>query len=184
MAEAALAEARLAAAGIEVRNMPGMYAAVLRYFEPGGAFAAAVSSATGTGLPGPLAAAVAALTGTSGSELVLAWSRPTETLLLTRDEAALGELLRRLASADGGYVVNLSGGLAVLRLTGARVEELIGRLGGAAVPQPLEARRGRLADVPVLAVCVRAGEILLVVDRSLAGHLTAWIGETLEDFRR
>ncbi|MGP8034440.1 MAG: sarcosine oxidase subunit gamma family protein [Steroidobacteraceae bacterium] len=184
MAEGAPAQARLAAAGIEVRNMPGMHAAVLRYFERGGAFAAAVRGATGTELPGPLAAAVISLTTTSESELVLAWSRPTETVLVTEDGAALGELMRRLASADGGYVVNLSGGLAVLRLAGTRVAELIGRLGGAGVPPPLQARRGRLADVPVLAVCVRAGEILLVVDRSLAGHLTAWIGETLVDFRR
>jgi len=47
---------------------------------------------------------------------------------------------------------------------------------------PGEARRSRLADVPVLALAVRAGETLLVVDRGYAAHLMAWIRETLLDF--
>jgi hypothetical protein len=40
----------------------------------------------------------------------------------------------------------------------------------------------RLADVPVLALAVREGEALLLVDRGYAAHLTAWIRETLLDF--
>ena len=45
-----------------------------------------------------------------------------------------------------------------------------------------EARRSRIADVPVLAISVRAGETLLVVDRVCLPHLFAWIRETLLDF--
>jgi hypothetical protein len=39
-----------------------------------------------------------------------------------------------------------------------------------------------MADVPVLALSVRTGETLLVVDRAYAGHLVGWIRETLLDF--
>jgi hypothetical protein len=34
----------------------------------------------------------------------------------------------------------------------------------------------------VLALCVRAGETLLVVDRAYTEHLMGWIRETLLDF--
>ena len=79
--------------------------------------------------------------------------------------------------------MNLTGGLQVLRLTGDRIADLLCRLGGTAcVPGAGEARRSRLADVPVLALCVRAGETLLVVDRGYAEHLLLWIRETLLDF--
>jgi hypothetical protein len=90
--------------------------------------------------------------------------------------------MRRLEPAAGGCVVELTGAVVVLRLTGAAVAELIARLGSAGAPQPGEARRGRLADAAVLALSVRAGEVLLVVDRALAPHLAAWIGATLETF--
>jgi len=182
MAESAVVQARLGAAGIEVQSLAGMQAAAVRYFEPGGPFCDAVAGAMGATLPGPLAAAVVSPAGTSGSELVLAWSRPSETLLLTEDAAALAALMRRLGAVDGGQVVNLTGGLAVLRLAGTRVADLMGRLGGMGVPRAQQARRGRLADVPVLSLCVRESEVLLVVDRAYAPHLTAWIGETLLDW--
>ena len=54
--------------------------------------------------------------------------------------------------------------------------------GTASIPRPGEARRSRMADVPVLALSLRAGETLLVVDRVYADHLCAWIRETLLDF--
>jgi len=50
------------------------------------------------------------------------------------------------------------------------------------VPRPGEARRSRLADVPVLALSVGPGEALLLVDRADAEHLMGWIRETLLDF--
>ena len=38
-----------------------------------------------------------------------------------------------------------------------------------------------MADVPVLALSLRAAETLLLVDRSLLPHVLAWIPATLED---
>lgn len=164
-------------AGLAVRLEPSMGAATLRYFESGGAFAAAVREATGVPLPQPLEAAQS-----SDGQLTLAWRSPTETLLLTMSGQQLTELEERLASSREGCLVNLSGGLKVLRATGERPADLLCRLGGtASVPRPGEARRSRLADVPVLALCLAPGEVLLVVDRVYAEHLTGWIRETLLD---
>jgi len=59
-------------------------------------------------------------------------------------------------------MVELTGGLQIVRLTGVRTADLLCRLGGtASVPAEGEARRSRLADVPVLALSVRTGETLL-----------------------
>lgn len=167
--------------GVEVVSLKGMHAAALRYFDIEGPFAAAVLAATGAALPKPLTTHIAALTGATAHDFVLAWSRPTETLALSEDAGALDELERRLAMADGGYVVNLSGGLAVFRLSGPRVADLLQRLGVAGAPRPGEARRGRLADVAVMTLCAHEGEVLLAVDRAYAAHLLGWIGETLAD---
>jgi heterotetrameric sarcosine oxidase gamma subunit len=166
------------AQGLAVRLEEGMQAATLRYFEPGGAFAAAVREATGAGLPQPLAAVQS-----PDGELTLAWRSPTETLVLTPSAPRLAQLEARLASVPDGCLVNLSGGLKVLRVTGERPAELLCRLGGtASVPRPGEAPRSRLADVPVVALSVRPGETLLLVDRAYAEHLMGWIRETLLDF--
>jgi sarcosine oxidase gamma subunit len=169
-------------AEIEVRDLSGMHAAALRYFESGGPFAAAASAALGIALPAPLNAAVVALPAAPDSELVLAWSRPTETLLLTASATALAALAGQIESADGGQLVDVTGALAVLRLSGARSADLIGRLGSGSVPRAGEARRGRLADVPVMSLCVRAGEVWLIVDRAYARHLSGWIEATLADW--
>ena len=73
--------------------------------------------------------------------------------------------------------------LRQLRVTANSIADLLCRLGGtASVPRAGEARRSRVADVPVLALSVRAGETLLAVDRAYLPHLLAWIRETLLDF--
>jgi len=177
MAEATGIE-RLEGAGVSVRLDEAMQAAALRYFEAGAAFSQAVRAVTGVALP-PLLGVLEADTGA----LTLAWRSPTETLLLTPSAPRLAQLEEQLALARDGCLVNLTGGLKVLRVTGDRIADLLCRLGGtASVPAPGEARRSRLADVPVLALAVRAGETLLVVDRGYAAHLMAWIRETLLDF--
>jgi len=164
--------------GLTVRSAEPMQAAALRYFEVGGGFARAVRDATGAALP-PVLTAVEAGAG----ELTLAWRSPTETLLLTPSAARLAQIEEQLAGAGDGCLVNLSGGLRVLRVTGERISDLLCRLGGTgSIPRPGEARRGRMADVPVLALCVRAGETLLVVDRTCTEHLMGWVRETLLDF--
>jgi Sarcosine oxidase, gamma subunit family len=152
--------------------------AALRYFEGAGEFAAAVKTSTGLALPGPLEAVAA-----DGGEVILAWRSPTETCCLTGSAARLSRLATQLARAADGCLVDLSGGLKVVRVAGERIPDLLCRLGGSAcVPQNGEARRGRLADVPVLALSARAGETLLVVDRAYLPHVLGWIRETLLDF--
>jgi len=178
MAEASARMEGMKANGLTVRSAEPMQAAALRYFEAGGGFARAVRDATGAALP-PVLGAVEAGAG----ELTLAWRSPMETLLLTPSAARLAQLEEQLAGAGDGCLVNLTGGLKVLEVTGDRIADLLCRLGGtASVPAPGEARRSRLADVPVLSLAVRAGETLLVVDRGYAAYLTAWIRETLLDF--
>jgi heterotetrameric sarcosine oxidase gamma subunit len=152
--------------------------ATLRYFARTGEFAQAVRTATGIELPRALGAGC----GPDGT-LILAWRSPTETLCLTPDPARFAELAMRLAGSVEGCLVDLSGGFRVLRLMGPRISDLLCRLGGTgSVPQPGEARRSRLVDVAVLALSVRAGETLLVIERSLLPHVLAWIDATLADF--
>jgi len=152
--------------------------ATLRYFDRAGTFAEAVRAATGATLPEPRAAREV-LDG----HLILAWRSPTETLCIARSATPLAQLSAQLATAADGCMVELSGGVRIVRLTGHRIADLLCRLGGtASVPAPGEARRSRLADVPVLALSVRAGEALLAVDRAHLPHVLAWIHETLLDF--
>jgi hypothetical protein len=152
-----------------------MQVATLRYFAAAGPFAAAVATATGMPLP-------AALEAREEAQLILAWRSPTETLCVTRSATRLAELGASLATCAEGCMVELTGGLRVVRLTGLRIADLLCRLGGtASVPAPGEARRSRIADLPVLALSVRAGETLLLVDRAHLPHLLAWIRETLLD---
>lgn len=181
-----MADAALRADGIEVEEAL-LYAASLRYFKADGPFAAAVAVVAGTPLPAPLTVsvlpAVAGVGASVGSRIVLAWLRPTETLALCQAAAPLAELKEGLATAAGGYVVELSGGLEAMCARGARVSELLSRLGGAGVGLPLNgARRGRLADVQVLALSIRAQEVWLVVDRAYTAHLLGWIEATLADW--
>jgi len=153
-----------------------MQVATFRYFAREGPFAAALSRLTGMPLP-------AVLEAREEAQLILAWRSPTETLCVTRSTARLAELGASLAAATEGCMVELTGGVRIVRLTGLRIAELLCRLGGTpSVPAPGEARRSRLADVPVLALSLRAGETLLLVDRAYLPHLLAWIRETLLDF--
>jgi hypothetical protein len=182
MAEDSAGSVRLAVPGLEVRVDPDLRVASLRYFESAGPFAAAVRASAGTGLPGPLGAAVAHGTAGEGT-VILAWRSPTETLVLTLDPARHMRLATELASAPGGCFVDLTGGLRLLRVRGERTAELLSRLGGAASsPRVEESRPCRLADVAALALCVQTGETLLAVDRTCAEHLLGWIRVTLEDW--
>ena len=155
-----------------------MQVATLRYFDRAGPFADAVHAALGATLPEALAARELI-----DGQVILAWRSPTETLCVTRSIPRLAELTVQLAGAADGCIIDLSGGVRIVRLTGLRIADLLWRLGGtASVPGAGEARRSRLADVAVLALSVRAGETLLAVDRAYLSHLLAWIRETLLDF--
>ena len=170
------ATSRIASADLIACVEETMHVATLRYFTREGEVADAVRGATGMPLP-------AVLEAREEAQLILAWRSPTETLCVTRSATRLAELGASLAACAEGCMVELTGGLGILRLTGQRIADLLCRLGGtASVPATGEARRSRLADVPVLALSVRAGETLLVVDRAWLPHLLAWIRETLLDF--
>jgi len=169
--------ADLECAGLTVSLDETLQVAVLRYFPPAGAFADAVREVTDAALPQPLEAVNA-----PGSQVMLAWRSPTETWCVTPSAARLAQLGARVAAMADGCMVDLTGGLKVLRLAGARIADLLCRLGGTGgVPPPGGARRARLADVPVLALSVRAQETLLIVDRVYLPHLREWIRATLLD---
>jgi heterotetrameric sarcosine oxidase gamma subunit len=165
-------------AGLSVRVEEALQVATLRYFAPDGEFAEAVHEVAGLALP----RTQQALTASDG-QLILAWRSPTETLCLAGDPARLVQIAARLAGLADGCLVSLSGGLKIVRVSGARSRELLCRLGGTgSIPRPGEARRSRMADVPVVALSLTAGETLLVVDRAYTEHLMGWIRETLLDF--
>jgi sarcosine oxidase gamma subunit len=165
-------------AGLSVRVDEALQVATLRYFAPDGRFAEAVHEVMGLALP----QTQQALTASDG-QLILAWRSPTETLCLATNPARLVQIAARLAGLADGCLVSLTGGLQVLQVTGARIADLLCRLGGTgSIPRPGEARRSRMAEVPVLALSLTAGETLLVVDRAYAEHLMGWIRETLLDF--
>lgn len=155
-------------------------AASLRYLDPTGEFADRVRTHLGAPLPAPLRA-LAIPRGGAG-ELILAWRSPTETLLLCAG-AAFAQFETQLAGAADGCMVDQSGGLWAVRVRGRRIGELLLRLGStASTPNPGESRTSRLAELSVLALCVRAGEVLLLVERTYAEHLLGWIRETVADF--
>jgi sarcosine oxidase gamma subunit len=177
--------------GLSVRrDERGLRIASLRYFEPGGSFAAAVAEFAGRPLPQPLRATQferathdARRNAHRDEHCVFAWRSPTETLLLSNDEIAFTELDQRLAAATDGCVVDQTGGICVFRAQGPRAGDLLVRLGAtSALPGLGEARSGRLAELQVLTVCVRVGEYLLLVERVYADHLIEWMGATAADF--
>jgi sarcosine oxidase gamma subunit len=152
----------------------------LRYFsDRAGAVDLNLRSAIGP-LPAPLAAVRYA---SARAELILAWRSPTETLVMTADAAAFAAT-GTCAAADRatGYLLDQTGGLRAWRLAGARARDVLERIGSAAsIPGLGEARSGRVADLPVLALSVRADEFVLVVERVYSEHLLAWVSETTAD---
>src|SRR5579863_4706645 len=131
----------LSGGGLRVSVDHRMQLATLRYFSTAGNFADALRAACATPLPPPLAALELPAAG-----LILAWRSPTETLCLAQSASSLSQLAASLTPAADGCLVDLSGGLKVLRLSGTRIAELLCRLGGtASVPAVGEARRSRLA---------------------------------------
>jgi sarcosine oxidase gamma subunit len=158
-----------------------VYVGALRYFESTGCFASSVQSTLMTTLPSTLKAKMAS--AEDGEALVaLAWRSPTETILLT-DVGSLFENIGRLPVSDpDGCFVDQTHGHCVLRASGKHLLDLFSRLGGGDLfPLLGESKRGRLADVPVLALKVQKKETLLVVERTYMEHLMDWIQETALD---
>jgi hypothetical protein len=172
---------------LSVRWDHNLAIASLRYFDPAGPFAAEAGEVVGGPLPAPLRAhrrlLAAEGAGTAGSELVLAWRSPTETLLVTADAGWLTAAGRFAAARSDGCLVDQTGGLLTLVVAGARAPDLLLHLGSTdAVPALGEARTSRLAELSVMSLCTRPGEILLLVERVYVRHLIGWIRETVADF--
>jgi heterotetrameric sarcosine oxidase gamma subunit len=174
---------RLTTDGLIVEIDAGVQVGALRYCDPA-TIDGAVTRALGCSrLPGP----GQVLAGGAGSdaETLLAWRSPTETLVLcpAGSSAALAALAATVEGAVDACVVDQTGGIWILRLQGPRIGELLRRLGATtAVPSLGACRIGRLAEITVASLCVREGEVLLLVERSYADHLLGWIRETFADF--
>jgi hypothetical protein len=160
--------------GLRVECARAVPAAALRYFTCAGGFAAALGAA---GLNLPECGHAVGL-----KDLTLAWRSPSETLCLAATPEALVQLQARLGEHTDGCLVELTGALDVVALSGSRVAELLVRLGStASLPGKGEARRSRMADVPVLALALEAARVQLVLERIYSEHLLGWIAATLAD---
>jgi sarcosine oxidase gamma subunit len=169
--------------GLSVQLERELKLGALRYFDAAGPLAANLRDLFGGPLPEPLKAARYAIAGSS-RELVLAWRSPTETWLMTTDSAAFAAIASRVAeNAAAGCLVDLTGGVRAWRVSGVQTRTLLERLGSAAsIPALGEARTSRVAELPVLALCVRAEQVTLLVERVYSDHLLGWISETAADF--
>jgi sarcosine oxidase gamma subunit len=163
--------------GITVELAEGLHMASLRHFAAA-PLDALLRKTIGAALPGSQKACQGA-----DAVVTLVWRSPSETLLLSGAADVLRHLAEQLGTSTEACLVDLSAAFKVVRLAGARVSDLLCRLGGTgSIPNVGEARRGRLCDVPVLAVAVCAGETWLVLDRAYLPHVLGWIAATLSDF--
>jgi sarcosine oxidase gamma subunit len=159
------------------------HAASLRYFDIAGSFAGELHAVLGQRLPAPLHAAQ--IFDGRDARFILAWRSPTETVLLCDAGSAFAHLKQRLEQAADGCMVEQTGGIRVLRVQGLKAKDLLQRLGSdSAIPEPGEARSGRLAELQVLTLCIQSGEFLLLVERAYKDHLLEWIAATVADFAK
>lgn len=170
-------------AGLSVQLQSGLKVGSLRYFDVAEITAANIQNLIGGPLPAPLKA-VKYLTAASHRDLILAWRNPTETLLLTADAAGFEAIVAGMSQKTAaGCLIDQTGGLWAWQVSGARTRDLLLRLGSvASIPALGEARVSRVAELPVMALCVHEGQIMLVVERVYSKHLLGWIGETAADF--
>jgi Sarcosine oxidase, gamma subunit family len=160
--------------GLRVEPVRAVPAAALRYLTRAGGFAAALSAA---GLSLPECGRALGV-----QDLTLAWRSPSETLCLAATSERLAQLNARLGEHTDGCLIELTGALDVVGLSGPRVAQLLVRLGStASLPGKGEARRSRMADVPVLALALETARVQLVLERTYSEHLLAWITATLSD---
>jgi hypothetical protein len=146
----------------------------LRYFDANGAFAWGAGEIFGRRLPDPLEA-----WEITEPPVRIAWRSPTETLLLGQSAEFFGAF-DGLASSPDGCVVDMTGAFSLIRCSGTQVGEVIARLGGPGIlPGRGQARRGRFAELPALALCVRNGEYEILIEHDYADHLTRWIGQAV-----
>jgi hypothetical protein len=171
----------LTAMDLSVRAQVTVPAASLRYFDPAAEFALAAGRFFGEPLPLRLRAVRHAAASGDGGR-VLAWRRSTETLLLAEDDTVIPRLTAQLQRFSDGCLVDQTGGVSRVTVSGNRTAQFLMRLGSAAaVPGVGESLSSRIAELTVLSLCVRPGEVLMLVDRSYLPHLMGWIRATVAD---
>jgi hypothetical protein len=144
-----------------------------RYMDNRAEFIARIEQCVGCNLPQPLTARTLLLAG-ANTPGVLVWRSPTESLLLTPD-STVAERVNALQPSADGCVVDLSGSLSIVQCTGHRLHDVLARLGGSGIlPSVGEAKRGRWADVPALALCLREGDCQILTEYYYAPHLLEW----------
>jgi hypothetical protein len=163
------------APGVRVSLDQGTHVASLRYFDSNGVFSRTLQTVFGVPFPERLRATYAS-PRTGVDRAVLVWRSPTETLMLCKGPNLISQIQADTARLQDGCVIDQTGGSWVLRASGDGAAGLFARMGGqATLPMIGEARRSRLADVPVLALQVQLGEILLIVERVYAEHMMTWL---------
>jgi heterotetrameric sarcosine oxidase gamma subunit len=169
----------LAAPGIAVALDPEMSVMSLRYFEPHGAFAAAVRRCLGLQLPfEPNTIEVAdhrLLT-------LLAWRRPGECLLLSRDSAIVEDVATATVGLGDGRAINITGGACVVRIGGPQTGALLSRIGcHDSMPAPRSSRATRVADLPVVLVRTEGLDVHLLLDRVYLEHMMHWLRVSIDE---
>jgi sarcosine oxidase gamma subunit len=159
--------------GLSVSLDRSLSVALLRHLAAGAGFAGDIIGA-------PLPERLQAVAVASG---ILAWRSPTETLVVSQDAGRFAALEAGLVGRTDVSFVDQTGGIWIWRITGERASEVLARLGAtSAIPAVGQALTSRLAELTVMALCMRAGEILLLVDRVYSAHLMGWVRETVADF--
>ena len=106
---------------------------------------------------------------------MLAWRSPTETVLIAR-KGEVGAVLDELPPSSDGYALDMTGPFSLVTCCGPQIASVFARLGGpGTLPGVGEAKRGRIAEVPGLAICVREGECHILVEHYYGHHLNEWI---------
>ena len=168
--------------GVTAERDRAIQVASLRYFDPA-ACAADIASALGCAPPTAGRLERHGLPG-SAEPFALLWRSPGETWLLAGTPAPIHALRRGLGTGDAAWLVDLTGGIRGIHLTGTRALGVMRRLGSSlSIPRAGEARTGRFADVTVTVAGWQPDEYLLLVERVFYEHLLDWIRETLADLR-
>jgi len=145
--------------------------ASLRYYNPRGIFATALSS-LGIAIPEPLRCAV--VRPAAGAADIFAWRSPTETVWICDSPPRFDATKSALKQADDGYLVDQTSGRRLVQLRGTRSEKLLAHLGSGFAELGVGASKiGRMADIAVLVCKPCEEETLLVVDRLYLEHLLA-----------
>jgi heterotetrameric sarcosine oxidase gamma subunit len=152
-------------------RIPGSAVAAIRVFQGGeAAVAAAAQRALGVSWP-------AAHGPWTGDDPCLIWRSPAERLALASSRERLAGLLDALrpGADEAGCVVDLSEMVALWRLEGAALPEVLARLAdAAALPPPGHATRLRWADIAVVLLRVSDSEALLLADATFEPYLRDW----------